>query len=247
MGYALKLPNVNFASVSIGKVNYVEEIPCTDITLSASTITVDSAEDTATLTASLTPSNTTDAVIWSSSDELVASVANGVVTVHGIGSAIITATCGEQSATCQVIQSSIKAEYPFLIIQDKYASTVAVSNEYILALSPDNAASTGGQAYHNVDSLRVRNSVNEVECVRVPYGSTKMRFGTTDGNEHSINMVYIVDTESILTDDGINYPAYVSRPTFVKSTLGCDVVYGQAVIFRAPPETMAYVDHIFFE
>ena len=61
-----------------------------------------------TLTATATPTDTTDEVLWSSSDESVATVADGVVTVVGLGSATITATCGEQTATCAVSCAEVK-------------------------------------------------------------------------------------------------------------------------------------------
>ena len=59
-------------------------------------------EETATLTATVLPANTTDALEWSSSDEAVATVADGLVTAKAEGEATITAKAGEQSATCKV-------------------------------------------------------------------------------------------------------------------------------------------------
>ena len=41
-------------------------------------------------------------IVWSSSNELVATVENGVVTAVSAGETVITATCGEVSATCTV-------------------------------------------------------------------------------------------------------------------------------------------------
>lgn len=84
-----------------------EEIPCTGITLDQTTLTF-TGEGTQTLTATVTPSDTTDAVTWSSDDSSIASVSNGVVTAKANGSATITATCGEYSATCAVTVSGIE-------------------------------------------------------------------------------------------------------------------------------------------
>jgi hypothetical protein len=60
--------------------------------------------DTATLTATVLPDNATyKSVVWSSSDDSVASVtSNGVVTAKNAGSAIITATADNKRATCTV-------------------------------------------------------------------------------------------------------------------------------------------------
>ena len=53
-----------------------------------------------TLTATVTPSDAT--FTWTSSDEAVATVANGVVTPVGLGIATITAKSGDLTATCEV-------------------------------------------------------------------------------------------------------------------------------------------------
>lgn len=64
--------------------------------------------DTVELTATVTPVDTTDpTIIWTSSDEAVATVGeDGVVTAVGEGEATITATCGNVKAECTVIVSS---------------------------------------------------------------------------------------------------------------------------------------------
>ena len=61
------------------------------------------AGGTGTLTAKVSPSNATNqTVTWSSSDQLVATVYNGTVTALKEGTATITATVGDKSATCTV-------------------------------------------------------------------------------------------------------------------------------------------------
>lgn len=55
------------------------------------------------LTATVTPPDSTDTVMWESSDKAIAEVdTDGQVTAKGIGSATITATAGSQKATCKV-------------------------------------------------------------------------------------------------------------------------------------------------
>ena len=59
--------------------------------------------DTVALTATIVPDYATDKTItWTSSDDTVATVADGVVTAHKVGSATITAQAGEKTATCAV-------------------------------------------------------------------------------------------------------------------------------------------------
>ncbi len=85
-------------SVSDAKYFYSEAsasvIPVTGVTLSPSALNLEPG-GTASITATVTPETATDkTVTWTSSDEGVATVANGVVTAVSEGSATITATAG---------------------------------------------------------------------------------------------------------------------------------------------------------
>lgn len=79
----------------------LEAIACTNITLNNATLTftTDAAQ---TLTATVTPTDTTDKVVWSVSPTGFVTVNNGVVTPVNNGACVITATCGTQRATCNV-------------------------------------------------------------------------------------------------------------------------------------------------
>ena len=80
----------------------VEATPATTVTLNKTTLTLQ-ASQTETLTASVAPSTTTNkTVTWATSDATVATVTDGKVTALKVGTANITATCGNVSATCVV-------------------------------------------------------------------------------------------------------------------------------------------------
>ena len=81
-------------------------IACTGITLSKSSHSGIEG-DSFTLTATVTPSDTTDSVVWSTSNAAAATVAGGVVQLIGPGSATITATCGTKSASCSVTVAAV--------------------------------------------------------------------------------------------------------------------------------------------
>ena len=90
------------ANVSEGFATLTIVNPCTGITLDKDTLTIARGE-TATLTATVEPADTTDKVVWSSENDSIATVENGVVTAVGQGETTITATCGNQTASCKVI------------------------------------------------------------------------------------------------------------------------------------------------
>ena len=76
--------------------------PATDINLNKDELTL-TAGATETLEATVTPSDTTDTVAWSSDKPSVATVdSTGMVTAVAPGEAIITAKAGERTATCTV-------------------------------------------------------------------------------------------------------------------------------------------------
>lgn len=75
-------------------------IPVSGIYLNQSKATVTEGE-TLTLTATVTPADATDkAIVWTTSDPSVATVADGVVTAIAPGTATITARAGSKEATC---------------------------------------------------------------------------------------------------------------------------------------------------
>lgn len=80
---------------------WAAKIPATGITLSAASLSFTSGTSQA-LTATVEPSDSTDTVVWSSSNPTVATVANGVVTPVANGYCVITATAGSVSAICTV-------------------------------------------------------------------------------------------------------------------------------------------------
>lgn len=90
------------ANVSEGSATLTIVNPCTGIKLDRDTLTIARGE-TATLTATVEPADTTDKVVWSSENDSIATVENGVVTAVGQGETTITATCGNQTASCKVI------------------------------------------------------------------------------------------------------------------------------------------------
>lgn len=76
--------------------------PCTGITLDKSTLSIERGKS-GQLTATTVPTDTTDKVVWSSAENTIATVdSNGKVSGVKVGETTITATCGNQTASCEV-------------------------------------------------------------------------------------------------------------------------------------------------
>lgn len=78
-------------------------VSCTGLYLSNNDVTLSQTGESYYLTASVTPTGTTDAISYTSAASEIATVdASGKITATGIGETTITVTCGAYSATCTV-------------------------------------------------------------------------------------------------------------------------------------------------
>lgn len=81
------------------------DIPCTSLVLtSGGTVKLEEVGQNWLLNVIVLPIDSTDGLVFTSSDETVATVsADGKITAVGDGEAVITITCGDQSMECKVI------------------------------------------------------------------------------------------------------------------------------------------------
>ncbi len=118
--------------------------PVSGVTLSQETLNLETGE-TATLTATVLPSSAGNKnVTWSSSNEAVATVENGVVTAVGTGNATITVTTvdGGKTATCDVtVTAPVMVEY---VLTD----TLKAGDKFIIA-SSNTVGDTAKMLYRN--------------------------------------------------------------------------------------------------
>lgn len=250
MGYALRIDNVDFSSVALAQVEYVDRIPCTGVALSPSSLTFEKAEESKQLTATKTPSNTTDVLFWESSNENVATVDNaGIVTIHGIGTATISVTCGEASASITVNQTTLKAQYDLQIIEGKALWEAGSGDAKYISTDTNNAETIVGQSYHaeNTD-LRIAKGQIDIECVRVPYGATKAYIKTSDDVRVTISYMYIASTTEKVTIGSAQFAKSLGRVDFFYTDIGKAVEYGQCIIFRpGNSRDTSTLSYIYFE
>ena len=114
-----------------------QAVAATDVTLDKTTADLLTG-NTVTLNATVTPAGTTyQALTWTSSDETVATVEDGVVTAVGAGTATITVTTASgKTATCTVTVTAPKV--------DRYVKvdSIKAGGEYIITNDADVGATT---------------------------------------------------------------------------------------------------------
>ena len=148
-------------------------IPCTGITLSSNSLTFTN-NDSQTLTATVTPSNTTDTVSWSTNSSSVATVSNGVVTPQSNGSATITASCGSHSASCSVTVNIAVAPSSYTItynLSNCYSSntnsSVTAESSYSAYLTP-NSGYTLGRITVTMGEVDVTTECTSSDAIYIP-------------------------------------------------------------------------------
>lgn len=87
-------------------------VEATSVSVSPASVTLDIG-GSATVTATVEPSNTTNkAITWASADPSIATVSNGVITGVKAGSTTVTATCGNASGSVSVVVNSTATPTP---------------------------------------------------------------------------------------------------------------------------------------
>lgn len=156
------------------------------------------AGNSETLSATVLPENATDkAVVWSSSDESVATVEDGVVTAVGAGEAVITVTTqdGGKTATCQVTVedayvpvSNITLDNTSLVLNEGESATLAAT------VLPENATDKSLVWSSSDESVA---TVNDGEVVAVNMGTAVITVTTTDGGKTAECTVTVKDPDFV--------------------------------------------------
>lgn len=128
----LMMQDKDFADITVDAIGDVavtvqpNTTAVTGITLDKTSMSLTEGE-TGTLVATIDPETATDkTVTWSSSDETVATVADGVVTALAAGTTTITAKAGDQEATCVVtVTSAVPVEAAYTVTMGEDKSVVA--------------------------------------------------------------------------------------------------------------------------
>lgn len=168
-------------------------------------VTLDQAEaavevgSTVTLTATVEPENATDKTVkWSSSDETIATVADGVVTGVACGEATITVKAGKFEATCVVTVSNAVDATGVTLDQTELSMARWTSETLTATVVPEDANEKTVTWSSSDESIAtVDDGVVTANCE----GTAAITATTTDGGFTATCAVTVTDTEKPDKDD----------------------------------------------
>ena len=188
----------------------------TGITLNKSSLTIHIGDEKQQLTATLTPADSKDKVVWSSSDESVASVnSKGQVTAVGAGTCTITASVPlGYKAACQVTVP--KAEYvrAKLYLLETASWQSVISDEHVDIYSGGGDFSLSLEAtksqLQNIGSLYIKDiNVADDEASVFNKATVKVKSFEINGQKYTMkNDTFTYDVSQKASDDGLVCPVF---------------------------------------
>ena len=243
-----------------------EAVPATSISLASDAETVD-AGDTVTLTATVLPENSTDEVIWTSSDDTVATVEDGVVTGVKAGTATITATAGDKTATCTITVNDPfgTATAPISVTKALAIGSALAANAYtdrkvyvtgVVSVEPTYNASKGQYSRMTIVDPADRTksflafSFDESEGVAAPaVNDTVVLYGfITNFSGNTVEMTYIKGDASsnakILSNVRGTSTLTVNAEHATVTGIPATATNGETVSFTVAPDTDYVIDAV---
>ena len=195
----------------IDRINYVDScieslstpIHCEKIVMD-STLEI-TTNSPVTLTATPTPLNTTDTITWSSSDNEIATVNNGVITPIKNGNVVIKVFCGEQEASCQVTISGILGR--FNIIGD--SSEVKMGNTLPLTARNTTDTITWSSSDNEIATVNngvitpIKNGIATISASYVADNNINSKYNIRISKKYEIN--YNLFNDGVVNDDNKYY------------------------------------------
>ncbi|MBQ7912356.1 MAG: Ig-like domain-containing protein, partial [Clostridia bacterium] len=148
------------------------------LTVSQSTLSMEVYES-ATLTAEL--KNSEEEIRWSSSDESVVKVVDGVVTAYKAGSATVTATAGDLTASCEITVAEATETPVFANLDESLTLIKGTSEELDFSLTYKGEAFEMATVSVTTESDKI--SVSENVVTAVEYGEATLTVTATVNGE----------------------------------------------------------------
>ncbi|MCC8181656.1 MAG: Ig-like domain-containing protein [Clostridiales bacterium] len=176
------------------------------------------------LTATVSPSNWTGSVVWTSSNSNVAVVSDGLVTWVGVGSCTITATAGDASAQCQVTCGYVSVT-SLKLSSSTLKLDYAESEELTATVIPSNWSgsvvwTTSDAAVASV-SDGVVTWMGQGTCVITASADGRTASCTVTCNEPEIESIEIAEDSVTLAAN----KTYTLKPTITPSVWSGDVTW----------------------
>ena len=184
MGNVLVIKGVSFSANKLDTIEFTDSVPCTAISLNKNSTSFNEVGATETLTATVTPSNTTNPIIWTTSDSSVVTVNNGIITAVANGTATITAICGTKTATCTVtVEIGIDAVLvPWYTLAKSSSTGNWASIETVSGSSTNNCILACDSSDTSKYPLTYDNSVDTSPYrfipIQIPTGTTTIRISS---------------------------------------------------------------------
>ena len=223
-------------------IKYVaQDIPATSIRLDVTNKTAEYYEEFQ-LTATVTPQNFTDAVIWTSSNEDVATVSDtGYVEICGVGTAVITVTAGKVKATCTVTVPRLINWIEF----DEDEIELKAGETY--QLKPDISPSTATNKtlkYTSSDSKVAKVSDSGL-VTAISEGEARIRAQATDGSdEYAICYVTVTGKAKVtgITLDQTSAEVKRGENLVLQATISPYYAANKKVVWKSADTKVATVD-----
>ena len=218
----------------------------TDITLSESSLELE-VGNTGTLEATVIPDNASNGnVIWSSSDEAIVTVSEGVITAVSVGTATIT--CSAADGSGKTVTCKVKVTPKVILVTDITLSESSLELEagntrtLEATVIPDNA-SNGNVIWSSSDEAIV--TVSEGVITAVSVGTATITCSAADGSGKTVTCKVKVTPKVILVTDIILSQSFVElnvgNTETIEITVAPDNASNKSVIWSSSDETVATV------
>ena len=176
MAKTLVIIGANYASNALDTVVISDPVPCTSIALNKASTTISAIGSSEQLVATLTPDNTTDVIEWTSSDTSVANVYNGLVITTGVGTATITAKCGQKTTTCTITSKAYMNGSNLLAVASAFLSGGGAADSGNGLASIDTSTTRAGILASSTGTLHLYgNNASNVYPYLLPKGTAQVK------------------------------------------------------------------------
>ena len=201
MAKALIIQGANFTSNALEQIT-LDITHATAISVSPASVSLTALGATNQLSATLTPSDAQDAILWESSDTDVCTVSSsGLVTSVGVGTCTITATAGTVSYTCTVTATDTLTDFD-RILHGRISSGTASNRVTVIDTS---AAGYKSNLIAMVSEDTFNNLIVTNNFTKVENGVYSVMDGTELSESSDANVVRIYNT--------MGYPTPISLPS----------------------------------